>query len=190
MKGIKKLVCCLKSNWLFASSLTAFDKPKSFLPFLAALVMLLAQGCGNESHLESFLLKEQEIGTVVQLSSLYDKKMDWVCLLGPYTHRLHHKYDSPQHHAINNFLQKINYVGKEHLWSLVFAKDDTFDIVTFKRSKTSDIDQGPTAWVSNLPKNFETATCTNFEHAAMFKTDYHNKKWNEYRIYFVFGRLK
>lgn|GEM_PF-2838114 len=186
MRMAKKSVDCKKNRWTYVSSLMAFDKVKIFFLFVVALTMFLAQGCAEEksgSRLKSFILKEQKIETVVKLSSIYDKKMNWVCVLGPYMFRIYD--ESPQNHAINKFLQEIEYQPREFKWSLVMSKNDDFDIVKFNMSKKSYLFTGNASEkMIRFPENFEPTECSDFEQSAMFKTFF------EDRVYFVFGRIK
>jgi len=156
---------------------------KGAVATIIAGFLVIFQGCAEDrdkSRLKSFLLQEQKIGTVVKLSSIYDKEMDWVCVVRPYHDQIYD--ENPQNLAINEFLQEIKYREREHLWSLVMSKNDSFDIITFRRSKMG-IAFGNESWI-HLPENFEAVECTDFEQSAIFKISL------EGRVYFVFGRIK
>lgn len=113
------------------------------------------------------VLRDMPAGTPVPVSSLFKRRFDRVCMLGPYVDRF---YDAPEAGVVNPYLKQVEYVGDEDQWSLLWFDRDRLSLTPFDREADMDVLAGSDADIAGImPDAFERVLCTDGDKAHILK---------------------
>lgn len=113
------------------------------------------------------VLRDMPAGTPVPVSSLFHRRFDRVCMLGPY---VDHFTDAPEAHAVNRYLKQAGYVGDEDQWSLLWFDRDRLSLTAFDREYDMDVLTPIDVNIAEvMPDGFGSVLCAGVEKAHILK---------------------
>jgi hypothetical protein len=113
------------------------------------------------------VLRDMPAGTPVPVGTLFNRRFDRVCMLGPYVDQFH---DAPEAGAVNPYLKQVEYVGSEDQWSLLWFDHDRLSLTAFDRESDMDVLASLGADVAGvMPDAFESVLCIEGEKAHILK---------------------
>jgi len=121
----------------------------------------------TEAETYEQVLRDMPAGTPVPVSSLFKRRFDRVCMLGPYVDQFH---DAPEAGAVNPFLKQVEYVGDEDQWSLLWFDHDRLSLTAFDREYDMDVLTPIGVNIAEvMPDGFGSVLCAGVDKAHILK---------------------